>query len=207
MCRSTATDSRHPFAEDRRYCSPVDGPHHTFEPRLVLLTGASSVGKTSAGRALQSVTELPAIFIPGDDLDLPRHARSLERLRELPPHEANRLEAELDSAYLHGLNSFVQHGFHAIGELIFKEPARTATCLRVLTEIPHLLVLLQCDADVRRTRERLRNDRPLGLSDKTSDTARPSNVRFDLELDTSELTPQAVAEAIRRVLETETAAP
>ena len=49
--------------------------------RILVLTGASSTGKTTIARELQRLAPAPAVFVSGDDLDLPPDARSVAALR------------------------------------------------------------------------------------------------------------------------------
>ena len=162
-------------------------------PTLVLLTGPSSAGKSTVAAALQRLTQLPAVFLPGDALELPEDCVSRQRLRRLAVEDAVAVQLALDRAYVEALARFVANGFHAIGEVIFKDRIRTDIYRAGMADVRSLLVRLTCTDEERRARELARGDRPLGLSDETSAV----EIRVPgLVLDTTEKAPDDIAKAI-----------
>ena len=165
----------------------------------MLLTGPSSVGKSTVASALQRLTLLPAVFLSGDALELPEDCVSRRRLQALAFEDAVTVQLSIDRAYIEALSRFVSNGFHAIGEVIFKDQVRTHIYLEALGGVRSLIVRLTCTDAARRSRELARGDRPTGLSDETY-AAEIRNEVPGLVLDTTDTTPVDVAKAILPML-------
>lgn len=91
--------------------------------RILVLTGASSTGKTTVAREIQRLAPLPVVFVPADNFDLPRDARSLAALREATGSEAQALQMAMFRAYYEGLKQWPLNGISAIAETIFRDEA------------------------------------------------------------------------------------
>jgi chloramphenicol 3-O phosphotransferase len=164
--------------------------------RILVLTGASSTGKTTIAKELQRLASRPTVFISADDFDLPRDARPLAALREREDDETEALQMAMFRAFYEGLTRWPENGVNAIAETIFRDETQLRICRTTLVNVPHAIVRLICDREVRLARECQRQDRRLGLSEETV-LAEVIPDRLDLELDTTDLSP---ADAARRLL-------
>jgi chloramphenicol 3-O phosphotransferase len=156
--------------------------------RILILTGASSTGKTTIARALQRLTPTPTVFVAADDFDLPRDAQSLVVLRQAGEDEAAVLQAAMFRAFYEGLARWPANGVSAIAETIFLDEDQPRICRDALRGVPHVIVRLVCDREVRAERERRRRDRRLGRSDETAQ-AEVIPDGLALELDTTDCLP------------------
>lgn len=163
----------------------------------IVLSGVSSAGKTSIGRALQRRLRRVAVFVPADDLDLPRPSRALDGLA-IP--DLLDLQDRLESLYFGLLAAAARRGFHAIGEVFLSSPAQLSRCRVELAEVPRLLVRVTTPAGIAERRERQRGDRHPGTvkghlaNDHLGD-------EFDLVLDTAGCTPEEAADRVVRRIE------
>jgi chloramphenicol 3-O-phosphotransferase len=167
---------------------------------VVVLTGPSSAGKTSIAEQVRRRTTRPAIFLDGDDLDLPEDSAAVAHLRQLPLHDVAPMEAQFHVGYFEALAAFANAGLHAIGEVLLKDAATYERLRAATAEVPSLTVVVRCDLDTRRRREQQRGDRQHGTVDWTTDLEwTPPDP--DLTLDTQTLTPEQAADEIVRRLE------
>ena len=167
-------------------------------PTVVLLGGASSSGKSSAGVELQRITRLPSVFMPSDDLELPRPSTFMNSLSSMTSAERNKAQLALDHAYTAALAAFPPQGAHAIGEVILKDADRLRAWRSGMAPVRHRLVHLYCDQEELQRREDGRNDRPRGLAVATA--KEEISCDPDLELDVTSLNPPDVAQRIYPLL-------
>ena len=162
---------------------------------VVLLSGPSSTGKTSIAECLRRLTPRPAVFLNGDELDLPSESLAVTTLRALPARLVVPMEEKFHLGYFGALVAFASNGLHAIGEVLFKSPESFATFTRSVASVPSLVVHVTCDLEIRRAREVERGDRAPGTTDLTAGQEWTPD-RFDLTIDTSHTEPMAAATAI-----------
>ena len=134
---------------------------------MVLLTGPSSAGKTTLGRALQRSLPRPVIFLPGDEVDLLPDSAAVAWLSSLPRPEVEQLEVTAFDAYYAALASFARRGIYAIGEVMFRAPEHLQQFQRATEDVGRLLVHLAAPEAVRVERERSRVDGRPGLAEAT----------------------------------------
>ena len=77
--------------------------------RILILTGASSTGKTTIARALQRLTPTPVVVVAADGFDLPRDARVVA-VREAGEDAAADLQAAMFKAFYEGLARWSTNG-------------------------------------------------------------------------------------------------
>jgi chloramphenicol 3-O phosphotransferase len=160
--------------------------------RILVLTGASSTGKTTIARALQWLAPKPAVLVAADDYDLPKDARSVVALRQADEDEAAALQAAMFRAFYEGLARWPANGVSAIAETIFLDQDQLCICRDALRGVPHAIVRLICDREVRLERERRRPDRQPGRSEATALTeVIPDGLA--LEVDTTSCRPADAA--------------
>lgn len=158
----------------------------------ILLSGVSSAGKTTIGKALQRRLDRLAVFVPADDLDLPRPSKSLDGRSD---SELFALQDRLESLYLAVLVTIASRGFHAIGEVFISAPEQRERYRRELAPVQHLLVRVTAPPDVVQARERARGDRYSGTA--AGHLARDrSGGGFDVVLDTALLSSESAADLV-----------
>jgi chloramphenicol 3-O-phosphotransferase len=162
----------------------------TAVARILILTGASSTGKTTVARAAQRLTPRPTVVMAADDFDLPADARA----RATPRTEAESvaLQAAMFRAFYEGLARWPAHGINVIAETIFLDEEQVRICRQSLVEAPFAIVRLVCDRAIRVEWEHRRGDRRPGRSDETA-AADVIPDGLALELDTSRESPTAIA--------------
>lgn len=174
---------------------PVVGSTLEGQGTVVILTGPSSVGKTSIAECLRRITPRPAVFLSGDDLDLPPESEAVKTLRGLPSEAVAPMEAQFHFGYFGALASFAVHGLHAIGEVLFKNPDTYAAFERAVDGVPSLVVHLRCGLPIRLAREFSRGDRAGGIAELTTrqEWVPPAP---DLVIDTAEVDVRAAADLV-----------
>lgn len=185
--------------------------------RIILLNGPSSAGKTSIARALQDLASEPLLYVsldqylsmlparyfgndtPADDVSA-EGFRWVTNLEAVGPYVAiqpgafgNRLILEV----MHpAIRSMAAAGHDLVVDDVLLEGAWLLDYLDTLAGFETWFVKVDCPRDVLEARERARGDRTIGQ-------ARAQQVRihhgatYDLELDSSRLTP---AESAARIL-------
>ena len=166
-------------------------------PVVVLLTGPSSAGKTTLGRALQHSLPRPVVFLPGDEVDLLPDSAAVAWLSSLPRSEVALLEATAFDAYYAALASFARHGIYAIGEVMFRAAGHLEQFQRATKDVGRLLIHLSAPEAVRVDRERSRTDGRPGLAEATGREEWVPD-QTDLEIDSRRMT---TLEATTRVLD------
>jgi GNAT superfamily N-acetyltransferase len=87
-------------------------------------------------------------------------------------------------------------GLNVIADHVLVEPAWVQECAELFADLPAYLIGLRCPLEVLEQRERGRKDRTLGQARLQFERAHAHGV-YDLELDTSQLDPQACARLIQ----------
>ena len=162
---------------------------------VIVLTGPSSVGKTSVATRLQMVLPRPTVLLSGDDFDLPPDSEAVRLLRSLPADALISLEERFQRGYFGALGSFALAGLNVIGEVIFKSEQMFRAFEAVTAEVPSLVVSIRCDDAVRAERERHRGDRPVGTTEVTA-AQEWLPPRPDVVVDTTDLTIEDATRAI-----------
>jgi chloramphenicol 3-O-phosphotransferase len=188
--RSAERPQRHHFV--RHHFVVGNGTWPNDGARVVLFTGASSTGKTTVARLVHRQSPLPTVLLLGDALRLARPSAGADWLQTLDATGLRAFQLDFDRAYYAALAAFPRHGFHVIGEVSLRDQGRRALCEAFLTSVPHLLVRLFCDGDIRNQRERSRQDVPAGLSDETA-RREITDLDFDLVIDTGTVSPEQAA--------------
>lgn len=180
------------------------------EPIIIVLNGAPSSGKTSTARAMQHLAAIPLIRIGIDDLfaacpepwaaaDAGPHsfdgfryvqaAGGSTRIIPGPVGEA------MIRAYHRSIAAYAQAGFSVVVDDLLLSERDYPDWLAVLADRRHLLVGLICPIDVLEERDQRRRRRVAGLARGHLDSVH-AGVKYDLEYDTSTLSPQHLARAI-----------
>lgn len=160
--------------------------------RVILLNGASSSGKSSIGRALQSVLIDPWFLFPVDSLGA---MRSPESTRMLDECELEKVLRRTRMGYHRAVAGVASVGNDVIMDYPLSEPWRLHDLLDVLDGYDVTLVDVRCDADELDLREETRGDRPLGLARSQLVFAHGDR---DIVVDTTRTTPHDCAMIIAR---------
>lgn len=160
----------------------------------VVLHGPTSAGKSSLARALQATAPSPAFHISLDAFVCMSNRRDMRSDAERA--EAYKLHCEnLRST----LARVVQTHFDLIVDLVLRDEAEFQACLKAVSSRTTYLIGVTAPLEVLEARERLRDDRALGIA--REQVADPVYQRkYDLVLDTSKVSPETGAAAIRELI-------
>ena len=171
---------------------------------IVILNGASSSGKTSLLRALQSLLDEPFLdagidkfiwMLPKRYLDRPLWDEVLGlNVRAGPAGH------RLFSGMHHAIAALSRAGNHVLADHVLVEPRWVAECAALLAPLPAYLVGLRCPLEVLEQRERARKDRTWGQA-RDQFEAVHSHVVYDLEVDTAQLGPEECARQVHAMLD------
>ena len=171
-------------------------------PRVLVLNGGSSSGKSSLARALQLV--LPGIWLrlSVDTLidACPPSLLSAEGL-ELAEDGEVRVGAAftaVEERWMAGIARMVELGAQVLIEDGFVSgPAAQERWRRALRRLPVGWVGVRCDPAVAAARERARGDRSEGMARLQAESVHVG-IEYDLEVDTSQRAPADVADQVLR---------
>jgi len=186
--------------------------------RIILINGTSSSGKTTLVRGLQA--SLPELWLemgidrfayalPGRVLGQPTWPQLFRYVR--PDRSSDGpfsiMTTVLGQRFISGMHATVavlaEGGLNVIVDHVLLEQAWLEECARMWTEFPVLFVGVRCPLDVVMQRELERTDRTLGQAEAQFDVVH-SWGNYDVEVDTSVLTP---GEAVARISEALEASP
>ena len=170
--------------------------------RIVILNGVAGAGKTSILRAWQELNEEPYL-----DAGIDRFLRMLPARYLEPPlwhdvmgrHDrAGDVGRRLMSAMHHSIAAVARTGVSVVADHVILERAWLAECARLFRGLDAYLVGVHCPLAVLEQRERERPDRQAtaGEAVRQFDVVH-AGAAYDVEVDSSLLTPTAAAAAIR----------
>jgi len=168
-------------------------------PTIIFLNGTSSSGKTTLLKALQN--QLPEPYL---DMGIDRFIWMLpKRYLDRPlwddvlgkAHQAGPVGQTLFSGMHHAIAAASQRGNNILANHVFVEKTWVNECASLFAEMNAYLVGLRCPLGVLEQREQDRKDRTLGQARLQFDVIH-KYAAYDLEVDTSLLTPEQCAEKI-----------
>lgn len=171
---------------------------------IIVLNGTSSSGKTSLVRALQELLDEPFLdagldrflwMLPSRYLRPPLWDEVLGRATEAGP-----AGHQLVSGMHHTIASLSRAGCNVIADHVLVEPRWLQECAALLSDLPAYLVGVHCPLAILEERERQRKDRTLGQARAQFGRVHAHGL-YDVEVDTSLLSPEACALRIRARLE------
>jgi chloramphenicol 3-O phosphotransferase len=172
--------------------------------RVIYLNGTSSSGKSSIARALQERTDELYLHVQLDVFMQMVPPHGWERadgmvLTFLPEHGAQvdfgSVCQPLFSGFHRSLAALASAGNQLIIDDVLLEDRWLREAVEVLVEHEVCFVGVHCPVEVAEARERQRSDRAEGIARGQYDQVHRHGV-YDVEVDTSLLTPQACAERI-----------
>lgn len=167
---------------------------------IIFINGTSSSGKTSIVRSLQALLEVPFLEAGIDKFIWMLPERYLDRplwddvlgLADRAGGTGHDLVRGMHRAIL----ALSQAGCNVIADHVLVEPAWVKDCADLFAGLPAYLIGIQCPLDVLEQRERSRKNRTLGQA-RFQFPVIHKYALYDLEVDTSLLTPEECARPIR----------
>ena len=183
--------------------------------RVIVLNGTSSSGKSTLAKALQARLDGPWLSVGIDTVVFALPAAYLnqplwsEVFRYVAPEPGSaapyRIETgELGMRLVHGLHGVIAalaaEGHDVIVDHVLSEPGWLPDLRERLGDASDLIVVgVRCPLEVVVERERSRNDRTIGQAAALFDVIHRGG--YDVEVDTSVLSPAEAANVIARVTE------
>ncbi|WP_397399123.1 chloramphenicol phosphotransferase CPT family protein [Phenylobacterium sp.] len=177
-------------------------------PDLILLNGSSSSGKTSISKSLQALLPVGYLTFSVDDVFgwLPLRWDRSEEGFHFVPHPNGELEIvsgpeglRTMQAWRRMVRAAVDAGMRAIVDAVFTDPGQRDDWADVLHGRDVFLVGVQCDLAELQRRELDRGDRGVGQALWQHERVHAQGP-YDLELDTTSMSPDQCAEAILSAL-------
>lgn len=168
---------------------------------IILLNGTSSSGKTTLLETLQTMLDEPFLnagidkfiwMLPERYLDRPLWDDVLGRATA-----AGAMGERLFSGMHRAIATLSHAGLNVVADHVLVEPAWVDECMALFADLPAYLIGVRCPLDVLEQRERDRKDRTLGQARAQFERVHAFVKVYDLEVDTSQLSPQECARLIR----------
>ena len=168
--------------------------------KVIFINGTSSSGKTSIVRALQNLLVEPYMEAGIDKFIWMLPERYLDRpLWDSVLGQADRA-GTAGQVLMHGMHRAIaalsQDGINVVADHVLIEPAWAKDCTELFADLSAWLIGVQCPLDVLEQRERSRKNRTLGQA-KLQLPLIHKYVLYDLEVDTSILSPEECAGRIQ----------
>ena len=164
---------------------------------VIFMNGASSSGKTTLAKKLQSVLSEPYFHISIDTF--------LHQLPDACLGDDGYLSRELPRLLV-GFNAssaaMARVGINVIIDHVLQEPEWIAPCVREFKSVKVVFVAVRCPLDVLEIREQARRDRRVGLARYQYDRVH-SHDTYDVEVDTSTMSVDEGVLAIREYVESD----
>lgn len=179
--------------------------------RIIVLNGTSSSGKSTLAKALQAALPEPALVIgidtfvfalPSRYLDQPLWSEVFRYVRDDGATdgpfriETGPLGEELVSGMHRSVAALATAGLDVIVDHVLLEAAWLDECGRLWSDREWWLVGVRCPLAVVEQRERERRDRTLGQAAAQYAVVHAHAGTYDVEVDTSELSPETAAARI-----------
>jgi chloramphenicol 3-O phosphotransferase len=167
---------------------------------IIIINGTSSSGKTGILRALQDLLEKPYLEAGIDKFIFMMPGRYLERpLWDDVLGLADKAGAS-GHALTRGMHRAIQAlskaGNNVVADHVLVESDWAKDCANLFADLPAYLIGIQCPLDVLEQRERSRKNRTLGQA-KLQFPVIHKYTLYDLEVDTSILSPEECARRIQ----------
>ncbi len=174
-------------------------------PTIILLNGIGSVGKSSTARALQAIAHTPLLHVSMDtfiDMLPEKYLSHPEGLlfqrtpdQGIAIHTGPILHRAL-AGMRHAIVALAEQGNSMVLDEVLTSPDQVETYRTLLSPYRLHLVALHAPLDVLEVREKARGDRELGLARWQWGRVH-QGVAYDLQIDTTALTPTETAQRIR----------
>lgn len=162
--------------------------------KILLLNGCSSAGKTTLATTLQSILEPPYMHLALDAFHQMLPDAVLADNRSFNP-----VWTPLIQGFHRAARAFVAVGFNVILDHVLVRDDRRQDFVAQFADCEVFLIGLQCPLEELERRERLRNDREPGLARWQYPRIHQA-MCYDVEVNTSEYSPQACAAFVEAAL-------
>jgi chloramphenicol 3-O phosphotransferase len=169
---------------------------------IILLNGTSSAGKTTLAKALQKVMDVPYLHVPVDSFEdmIP----GSDKFGEPGSGSWQPIFNRVISGFHHSLAALANTGSNLIVDHLLVQGVEPHNwleeCLDQVAPFTVYLVGVHCPLEELRRRETARGDRGIGLAERQLSQVHQHGV-YDLEVDTSLLSPEECAILIKKRVE------
>jgi chloramphenicol 3-O phosphotransferase len=170
------------------------------QTQVIVLNGMSSVGKSSVAKAVQRIAQKPFLHVQIDDFLTMLPPRAIEHEDGLVFHRIDSKNIDVQfgpivTRALEGMRyaiaAMAERGNHMIVDDVFFDSEDTEY-RQLLRQFDLRLIGLFAPLDVVRNRELARGDREIGLAQGQFERVHNGRT-YDLEVDTSQAPPDAIA--------------
>jgi chloramphenicol 3-O phosphotransferase len=167
--------------------------------KIIFINGTSSSGKTTILRALQNLLDEPYLEAGIDKFIWMLPERYLNRpLWDEVLGLADKA-GEMGHGLVHGMHQVIATlslaGINVLADHVLVEQNWVDECAELFSELPAYLIGVQCPLNVLEERERSRKNRTLGQAKLQFPVIHKYSI-YDLEVDSSLLTPEECARVI-----------
>lgn len=161
---------------------------------IIVLNGASSSGKTTLARAMQSIWNAPLHHLQHQldafrAMEPPRYWDDWQRLDQ---PSVERMLGGLCSAMHAAMREYSKHGLQVVFDTALTNPAARRRLIDDLVDVPVYLVGVHCSLPELVRRESVRGDKRSGLAASQADGIH-RHMLYDYEVDTTERKPDEAA--------------
>jgi chloramphenicol 3-O phosphotransferase len=173
--------------------------------KIIFINGTSSSGKTTILRALQNLMDEPYLEAGIDKFIWMLPERYLNRPLWDDVLGLADKAGEMGQGLVHGMHQAIAAlslaGINVLADHVLIEQNWVDECAELFAELPAYLIGVQCPLNVLEERERSRKNRTLGQAKLQFPVIHKYSI-YDLEVDSSLLTPEECAQAINaRIME------
>jgi chloramphenicol 3-O phosphotransferase len=161
---------------------------------VIFLNGTSSAGKSSIARVLQHLLDKPALHVTFDSF-----IEMLPAYELFKPEQFHVAFERMASGFHRTLPILATTGLPLIVDHVLQEPEWLRECVEVLAQARVWFVGVHCPLAELERREQGRGNRMPGLARHQFPRVHQHEL-YDVEVDTSQLTPEACARRIHEAL-------
>jgi chloramphenicol 3-O phosphotransferase len=169
---------------------------------IILLNGTSSAGKTSIAQCLQQILDAPYLHVPVDSFGI--MAPGPDKIGEPGSRQWQSVFNRLLSGFHHSLAALAATGNNLVVDHILLQGVEPenwlSECLDLLAPYTVYFIGVHCPLEELRRREQARGTRGVGLAESQLGKVHQHGV-YDLEVDTSVLSPEQCAHKIKDLME------
>ena len=171
-------------------------------PRIILLNGACSSGKTTFCKALRKLLPLPYFHYSSDQLVDSGMLPELDRQTDNTPFSWNILRPRFFDGFHKSIAAFADSGAYLLVEHIVEYPEWFNDLVLLLSPYKVHYVGVMCPMEEMERRERLRGDRAIGEGRSHIEAGIHTWSGYDTVIDTAAVTPDENARKLISAIET-----
>jgi chloramphenicol 3-O phosphotransferase len=167
--------------------------------QIIFLNGTSSAGKTSIAKALQQRLQEPYMLVSLDGFFAMYAERVIDPQTEAEAEAFTKLVPGVIEGFHKSAAALAGSGNNLIIDHVLQEDEWLEQCLEYLAEYPVVFVGVKCPLTVLLEREKQRSDREPGTAEYQFNRVHADRI-YDVEVDTSVLSPDQCADEVIRAL-------